>query len=239
MTLRSAPAGPIERAAELQPSIYLGLGGVIQSLALYFLLNSLDQQPHVFGAKGPDLAWWLRFGTAFLVIVLIWHEYAVGVVCFSWVWTVVDSAMPFLLGMSEFLLITHVRRGTMADWFWSLSVVSFVGGLSYLNQFIQAQRTPTSATVFEQIRAVRVISLVSSFVCCLAFLVAGCFANANMVVADVQISVLKGVFLLAIVFLGTSAYTYNQAIKIPIVPGHPDPVTEHNGQRPGEPSESS
>src|SRR4051794_27976250 len=98
------------RARDAQPTLYMTLGGIVQSLVLTYLI-SLTQQP-----KSPNLTdlpslgaqiFWFKMLICFEIVVLVWHEYAVGLIYFWWIWDLADSLVPFVMGITQYFLISR------------------------------------------------------------------------------------------------------------------------------------
>lgn len=119
-------------------SFYLTLASIIQSLALAFLLE------HVFDAVASgatSLGFWLRSATLFLIIILIWHEYAIGAATYFWMIDLLDSCIPFLFAVAQYMLIHFSEPGTALfslrqphAWLMSLVIVTLVAIFAYSNQ---------------------------------------------------------------------------------------------------------
>lgn len=129
---------PYERLIQSSGSFYLTLASIIQSLALAFLLQQ------VFGEIGrdwPPLAYWLQSAVSFVIIVLVWHEYAMGAAAYSWMVDLIDSIIPFLFALTQYMIIYFsepraVLGNLLQPQAWLLSVLLFtlVTILAYWNQ---------------------------------------------------------------------------------------------------------
>jgi hypothetical protein len=91
---------------ESNRTFYLTLTSMIQSLAMGYLLTSID-----FTAV-PPIADVLQIVATFMLIVLVWHEYAISTMLFIWVVDLWDSLIPFVFGFTEVFMIVCVRGTT-------------------------------------------------------------------------------------------------------------------------------
>lgn len=124
-------------AKENFSSFYLTLVGIIQSLALGFLLY--EAAGHLGGHR--DVTQIIRIVTSFVIILLVWHEYVLWMISFRWVLGIWDSVIPFLLGVIQYGVIENIgdERGCSTWFFWMAGFV-VVGIGSYINMFWKARR---------------------------------------------------------------------------------------------------
>jgi hypothetical protein len=167
------------RAKELQPTLYMTLGGVVQSFALAMLFTTVKEPVNtdVFTFHSTEnWIFWVKFTIAFEIIVLVWHEYASGLIYFWWEWTMIDSFIPFAMGAAEFYLIAHMSSSPLSSWLRALGWVSLVGGASYLNQLLRASRYDENKDALNIIRTIRILGIVSLAVLTAVF---WCMASAR------------------------------------------------------------
>lgn len=204
------------RAIDLQPALYLAIGALVQSLAFTQLMSMLLARgtDQAFSFKDPlDQVFWIRFITAFEVILLVWHEYAYGIIYFKWEWDFWDSCVPFLMGAAEYYLILNVFRsddyGTaMSQWYWAMFWVALIGGLSYLNQLFKAQRDPESRHAYSVIKQARVAGLVTLGGLLGWFAYSGLTTEGARHTAEEKIPLLLLVLGITTVMLAMGAYTH-------------------------------
>jgi len=87
-------------------SFYMTMVSIIQSLALGYFATAL-KPISIFAPISPT-AWLLCILTYTIVIQMIvvtWHEYAIGSICFKWPLGYSDSWIPILLGLCEYFVI--------------------------------------------------------------------------------------------------------------------------------------
>lgn len=94
------------------PSYYMTLISVIQATTLGYLLLILS---NVLTRKTFNISHSLPLFLSFLVIIEIWYEYVMGSASLRWVPHMLDSTIPFLLGLTQFLMIFSVKSGR-CDW---------------------------------------------------------------------------------------------------------------------------
>ncbi len=198
-----------QRARELQPAIYLTLGGIIQSLALGFLLSRAFTEDAVL-----DLRFWVQFVTALLILILVWHEYAVGLIAFSWTWSVIDSAVPFLLGIAEFFLISRLAAPDLSGWLLAMSGLSAAALASLLNQYIRASGDPANKPAWDSIERLRKTSVVSSLGLVFIFGI-GSYITQGRTISNMWHSLgLIGVLVVVVVFLIISHMTLERVSRL-------------------------
>jgi hypothetical protein len=138
-----------QKHRDAQSSFYLTLVSIMQSLALGYLLQTLGSTLIANGG----LPWNMIFQslTVLICIVLVWHEYAIGTVVYWWRLDIMDSAIPFIIGIAEYFSIaviaipeTHKHLGAVryALWVWSLAAFALTGTIAYINQSSKAKAEP-------------------------------------------------------------------------------------------------
>src|SRR5882724_9112616 len=91
---------------------YTTLTSIIQGAVFAFLLGILDQEKFWSGDSltlSPHQ--WCIAAVAFLTIILTWQEYMIGVTIFNWVPGLIDSIIPFALGVAQFGLCLSIKHG--------------------------------------------------------------------------------------------------------------------------------
>ena len=169
-----------ERLKDALGGFYLTLVSVMQSLALGFLLQSAGATLLSAGRLPWGLL--LQSATVLLALVLVWHQYAFGTVAFRWRLDLFDSAIPFAIGTSEYLMIavmvssqkrSPVAVHGFAFWLWFLSAFAGVSAMAYLNQSRKAERTRESETLIAPSRR----SMQFTLAYCLSFTAAALVAS--------------------------------------------------------------
>jgi hypothetical protein len=110
------------------PAIYLTIIALVQGIALSELVKS-----------ALDCAMLDRFYIAFAVVFLVWHHYMYGVIYLRWFPGMLDTFLPLLLGVTQFLSISAVKEDNPFKWLFFLSLFFFSGALAYLNAAVRAK----------------------------------------------------------------------------------------------------
>jgi hypothetical protein len=113
--------------------VYLTLISIIQGVTFGFLAAS------AFSSPTPDRNQWIAYTICFIAIIVVWQEYMVGATAFTWTPTILDSVVPFGVGILEFLLIANVRHGPGA-FLASLTAFFGAGIAAYGNWLFHARR---------------------------------------------------------------------------------------------------
>jgi hypothetical protein len=135
-----------EDAKDLFPTIYLTLVSMVQALALEELLDvALRGDPPPAGARGALLS--LQLFAVFVGLLVVWHDYVLGVIRYRYVVGIQDSLIPFLLAFGEFGLIESTRRGSLVAWFRWWAVLLGMGVWIYVHQYTRARADPANGDV--------------------------------------------------------------------------------------------
>lgn len=127
----SGKAAVIKQLEESFREMYLTLVSIIQGVTFGFLADRLFAEPR------PTTEQWLAYTICFLMMVVVWMEYMVGSTAFTWIPTLLDSIVPFGLGMAEVPLIIAARMDAGA-FLIRLAVFLAVGLLAYTNWLYHA-----------------------------------------------------------------------------------------------------
>lgn len=113
--------------------VYLTLISIIQGVTFGFLAASAFSDPT------PNRDQWIAYAICLIAIVVVWQEYMVGATAFTWTPTVLDSVVPFGIGILEFLLVASARQGVGA-FLASFTAYFGAGMLAYGNWLFHARR---------------------------------------------------------------------------------------------------
>jgi hypothetical protein len=99
-----------ERMTTTFAATYLTLLSIIQGTTIAFLFSNVYVllERGAFGA--PQLV--LTIGL-FLLTIVLWHQYQMGVILYEWVPQLFDAAIPFCLGAGEFCAILGLVFGSL------------------------------------------------------------------------------------------------------------------------------
>jgi hypothetical protein len=134
----------IRKIHELQSSTYLNLISIVQGAAFSYLAFTVTSNVHTL-----LLHEWVLTVTTFILIILTFNEYVIGVSTFGWVQDLLDSSIPFLVGASEVWLIASITS-TLAWWYWAMAVFCLFGLLAFLHQYWKAKMERQNAEVCER-----------------------------------------------------------------------------------------
>ena len=128
-----------ERMTQTFSATYLTLLSIIQGTTVALLFSTVQGLLGRGEFHAPQLV--LTIGL-FLIIVLLWHQYQIGVILYEWVPQIVDAVIPFVLGACEFIAILGLQYGSLVTA--ATFAVFFVLGLFGLEyQFYQVSRATT------------------------------------------------------------------------------------------------
>jgi len=135
------------RAKDLFPSIYLTLVSIVQALALQELLSNAFGRT-VEATSGLALAThWLQVAGVFGTLLIVWHEYVLGVIRYRYVVGIQDSLIPFVLGVVEFGVIEATFSSGLAAWFvWQAAGLA-IGVWIFAHQTQRARGDPENGDV--------------------------------------------------------------------------------------------
>ncbi|HVT60342.1 MAG TPA: hypothetical protein VHR45_18360 [Thermoanaerobaculia bacterium] len=115
---------------------YLTLISILQAVSLGLLATLVDRHLEL---DLLDVDNWLRIATSVVVAVLVWNEYRMGVAQFAWVPSLVDTVIPFTLGIVQFGLFRASVKGTDSHWFIAISCLYIAGVVGYENMYRSAK----------------------------------------------------------------------------------------------------
>ena len=105
-----------DRAKEHFPTILLTLLSIVQALALELLWSHIIEQGALYEWSFAALLSWVQILATLIGIVLIWVVYASNVMRFSWVPSISDTVVPFVVGLLEFSLVALLGVSTIGWW---------------------------------------------------------------------------------------------------------------------------
>jgi hypothetical protein len=119
------------RFMKLHEPAYFTLLSIVQGVALAFLATNF-----------PSKICWnaenIRFLTTFIIIVLTWNEYLMGVASLKWIPTLFDALIPFTLCMIEIFL--SKRIADPPKWYFGMFLFTLGSTIAFMNMYIQAWR---------------------------------------------------------------------------------------------------
>lgn len=203
-TQQSQPRSFEERMTEMFPTSYLALMTIVQGVALASLANHALKYYQSFHST----AWLLCIATA-VIIVLTWHEYALGVGLFTWVPRLPDAFIPFLLCASELALAATVGDFP-ASWCLAFAAFAVASLAAFLNMYGQASNCKNAdykrnLLMLQKIGWYRPLTLALIAALGIVFLVLG-LAFRQYVLAQPEFPVSVALFALLLWIMRTRGY---------------------------------
>ena len=144
-----------ERARELVPALILTLLSMIQALALEFFWSKIAGSEFLWQWGWTAAIGWLQIAVMLEGILLIWILYVSFVLRFSWLPTLEDTLLPFLIGMFEFAMIELTEPAMVGPWLMLLSLTFALAVVSSHTTMRRAEKDPANAYFFDNISTIR------------------------------------------------------------------------------------
>lgn len=112
-----------DRVKEHYPSVLLTLLSIVQALAFGMLWEHIDETDYLFEASQIALLSWLQIFSTLVVFILIFLIYGNNVMRLRWVPTTTETALPFAVGLLEFILVKTLGPENLGPWFLLMAVV--------------------------------------------------------------------------------------------------------------------
>jgi hypothetical protein len=141
----------VERAKDLLPSIILTILSMIQALALELYWSRIEDSAFLWEGGAAAVVGWLQLAVMLQGILLIWIFYVSFVLRFTWLPSVEDTLIPFLIGLLEFALIDLMGSGTLWLWFPLLAAVMAVATYGSHLTMRQARQDPDNDYFFDNV----------------------------------------------------------------------------------------
>lgn len=138
------------RLTRLHETYYLTLISMVQGVVTGFLGANL---PSRVGFNVESIL----FITTFLMIVLMWNEYVMGVATLRWIPNLLDALIPFAFCISEIFLCNGIKTPVL--WFLGAAIFGFVLFLAFLNMYGAARRYEINQGMMKRLGSLRFISL--------------------------------------------------------------------------------
>ncbi|MCR9104638.1 MAG: hypothetical protein NXI15_05035 [Gammaproteobacteria bacterium] len=142
-----------ERAKRLVPTIILTVLSMIQALALEIYWTRAVGLEVLWSGGWDAIIAWMQLVAGLVSILIIWVVYVSFVLRFTWLPSLAEMIMPFLIGILEFAAIAMMHPQTLALWI-VLVAVAFLATLFTGHQTVTAaRREPANAYFFAQLEA--------------------------------------------------------------------------------------
>ncbi len=140
-----------DRARERFPTVLLTLVSIVQAIALEFLWDHGRHLPGLFEPGWTALIAWLQIGITLQLIILIWLAYTGLILRLEWTPKTVDSVLPFLVGLVQFLMIELATPEYFAAWIFVYSFISAMVHLVSYRIMRRARQDPANSEFFDHI----------------------------------------------------------------------------------------
>ena len=141
----------LDRAKDLLPSIILTILSMIQALALELFWSRIEDSGFLWQRGLDAVVGWLQLLVMLVGILLIWVFYVSFVLRFTWLPSLEDTLIPFLIGLLEFAMIDLMRPGLLAVWFVLLGAVFAVATMGSHLTMRQARQDPANDYFFSKV----------------------------------------------------------------------------------------
>ena len=141
----------IQRARDLVPSLMLTVLSMIQALALEMYWSRIGESAFLWSGGWEAVIGWMQVVALFLGILLIWVLYVSFVLRFTWLPTLEDTLVPFLIGVLEFAMIDMLDPHRLGPW---MLLLGAVFGLATLTAHVTMRRArvePENAYFFDRV----------------------------------------------------------------------------------------
>lgn len=140
----------VERAKELVPAIILTILSMMQALAIELFWSRIESSPFLWEPGWAATIGWLQLAVMLLGILLVWVFYVSFVLRFSWLPTLEDTLIPFLIGLLEFAMIDLMYPSALGPWFVLLAAIYGITTATTHTIMRRARRDPANAYFFSQ-----------------------------------------------------------------------------------------
>lgn len=111
------------RVKEHLPSVLLTLLSIVQALTLELLWAHVQGTDYLYELSWSAVLWWSQVLAVFLGIIVIWVVYASSAMRFRWLPSIGDSVYPFVIGVSEFVMVETLGPDHLGPWFLAMAFV--------------------------------------------------------------------------------------------------------------------
>ena len=139
----------IERARDLVPAMMLTVLSMIQALALELYWSKIVSSPFLWAGGWEAIIGWLQLLAMFMGILLIWVLYVSFVLRFTWLPSLEDTLVPFLIGALEFAMVDTLDPQLLGPWMLLLCAVFVLATLTSHTIMRRARREPENAYFFD------------------------------------------------------------------------------------------
>jgi len=190
---------------------YLTALSVIQGVALADLGSVV-----VAGYQQFTIVQWLLVVFTFMVLIIIWNQYAMQSSAVHWVPDFRDAAFPFLFGALE-LMLNHTIRLNLSAWLVVLAVLMSWGALVTWYSVLRAKEEDENAQLLSLLNRETRLGMLYTLGISLLFLLLAIVSRVGSLEATDGVQTGRGILALGIVLLagaGLCAYCYVPQVVI-------------------------
>lgn len=183
-----------DRAKDKFPMVLLTLLSIVQALALEFLWDHARHRTDLLEWSVAVIPGWLQIAATLDVIILIWLMYAGMLMRFRWTPTTMDSTIPFIVGLIQFLMIDIMGAEHFA--LWVVVVGLTFGTVVVVNHraMKRARLDVANREFFDQFLPATLRDFVPQIIVVVALLVAGSWIGFSGKQGWFAVLVLVGIF---------------------------------------------
>jgi hypothetical protein len=137
-----------ERVIRSFPTVLLTLLSIIQAVALEVLWEGLGERPHLWAGGLGALIGWLQVSAVFCGIFVVWLFYTSLVMRVVWLPGLRDNLIPFVIGLSEFVLADMLAPADLHLWFYLLAWIFAFSTFTSTATFKKARLEPGNEDYF-------------------------------------------------------------------------------------------
>src|SRR6185503_358914 len=123
----------LKRARDAHVTVYLTLTSIVQGAVLAYLLSFVSLHSSQIALTG-----WILSSVTFLLVIITWNEYVMGVIAFRWIPDLLDSCIPFMFGASQYFLVNAISDDP-TKWIFRFIAFSTVSFLAFRNMYSKAR----------------------------------------------------------------------------------------------------
>jgi hypothetical protein len=163
------------RAKEHFPTVLLTLLSIVQALALELIWSHLHEVDYLFELTWIAVISWSQVSATLLGIVLIWVVYSGNVMRFRWVPTTSDSVLPFLIGLTEFLLIATLGADKIGQWLLLMALIFVLMNWVAHTTMRRARQDSDNAAYFNKLQPAQLRDFYPAFAITFGLTIAGIY----------------------------------------------------------------
>jgi hypothetical protein len=183
---------------------------IVQGVALAYLVVVVNDELRTF-----SFANWILVSTSFLMIVSAWDEYMTAVTVFVWIPRLLDSLIPFLLGVSEIIFIQSLRHESQLEWFFmAMAFTALVALIAFVNMYARAAaEADKNQILLKEMRSYQSLNLGLVSLSGIVLLVFAAVEAAVAASTVLDIALSTAALTLVLTFIARGAVYWNRVIR--------------------------